>query len=277
MPVNAAAENVLGTMGTICWSIQIIPQIWKSYRTKDTTGLSEWMILSWAIAGAFLGAYAVLQDINIPLIVQPQTFSALGTISWAQCLYYGRNFSLLFSVMACLGMMAFIGGFEAALVFAVRPAFEAGKASGKSGLEFFGIFASVIIALALLPQYYEVWYHKEVVGISISFLLIDALGGLFSDLSLAFKPEFDVIAGVTYSLVVVMDSVIIMAALFLNPRARRRRLRLSSEANTPSRTNSINAAAAPDGNDDVEMTPRTPTTTMTTTVLPDRKNDDGKS
>ncbi|KAK7445375.1 hypothetical protein VKT23_014792 [Stygiomarasmius scandens] len=238
--------------GTICWTIQIIPQIWKSYRTKDTTGLSDWMILSWAIAGAFLGAYAVIQDINIPLILQPQMFSALGTISWAQCLYYGRKFSLLLSTLACIGMIAFIGGLETAMVFAARPAYEAGKASGRSGVEFFGIFASVIIALALLPQYYEVWHHKEVVGISISFMFIDAAGGLFSDLSLVFKTEFDVIASVTYSLVVVMDSVIIVAALFLNPRARRRRLRLSSETNTPSRPHSLNAVT---NNNDIEMSP----------------------
>ncbi|THU86257.1 hypothetical protein K435DRAFT_731718 [Dendrothele bispora CBS 962.96] len=251
MPVNRVAENVLGTMGTICWAIQMIPQIWKSYRTKNTDGLSDWMILSWAIAGAFLGAYAVIQDINIPLILQPQMFSALGTISWAQCLYYGRKFSLITSILACLGVMAFVGGFETAMIFAAKPAYEAGRTSGKAAVEFYGIFTSVIIALALLPQYYEVWYHKEVVGISMTFMLIDALGGLFSDLSLVFKPEFDVIAGVTYTIVVVMDSVIIVAALILNPRARKRRLRLSSEANTPSRRGSLNTGPP---NSDTERT-----------------------
>ena len=53
------------------------------------------------------------------------------------------------------------------------------------------------------PQYYEIYKYKEVVGISILFMLIDMAGGVFSDLSLAFKEEFDVVAGVTYSLVVV--------------------------------------------------------------------------
>ena len=32
---------------------------------------------------------------------------------------------------------------------------------------------------------------------------VDLLGGVFNDLSLAFKADFDVVAGVTYSLVVV--------------------------------------------------------------------------
>ena len=53
------------------------------------------------------------------------------------------------------------------------------------------------------PQYYEIYKHREVVGISITFMLIDLLGGVFSDLSLAFKAPFDVIAAITYSLVIV--------------------------------------------------------------------------
>ena len=38
-------------------------------------------------------------------------------------------------------------------------------------------------------------------------MFIDMMGGVFSVLSLVFKTEFDVIAGVTYSLVVVSDSL----------------------------------------------------------------------
>lgn len=56
------------------------------------------------------------------------------------------------------------------------------------------------------PQYYEIWKYGEVKGISIPFMAIDLMGGVFSDLSLAFKPQFDVIAGVAYSLVVVRVS-----------------------------------------------------------------------
>lgn len=53
------------------------------------------------------------------------------------------------------------------------------------------------------PQYYEIYRHKEVIGISTTFMLIDCLGGVFSDLSLAFKDKFDVVAATTYSVVVV--------------------------------------------------------------------------
>ena len=88
-------------------------------------------------------------------------------------------------------------------------------------MEFFGIASSVVIAIGLLcvrlvttlslasdtpslsPQYYEIWKHKEVIGISVPFMTIDMLGGVFNDLSLAFKDKFIVLAAITYTLVVV--------------------------------------------------------------------------
>lgn len=75
------------------------------------------------------------------------------------------------------------------------------------------------------------------------FMTIDMLGGVFNDLSLAFKDKFIVLASITYTLVVVsmrtlarwtccsrclgqvMDLVVIVLAFILNPRARRRRKR----------------------------------------------------
>ena len=102
-------------------------------------------------------------------------------------------------------------------------------------VQFFGIFSSVLIAIALLqaalspclfprtdylvnrirtyrPQYWEIYKYKEVIGISTLFMLVDMLGGVFSDLSLAFKEKFDVVAGVTYSLVVVRPALIQMSS-----------------------------------------------------------------
>lgn len=104
------------------------------------------------------------------------------------------------------------------------------------------------------PQYYQIYKHKEVLGISVLFMIIDLLGGIFNDLSLAFKDEFDVVAGVTYSLVVVsllccvsstlaspvfsaislslqvMDGIVILCAVILNPLANRRRKQLAAAA-----------------------------------------------
>ncbi|KAF8661298.1 hypothetical protein AX16_001397 [Volvariella volvacea WC 439] len=226
MVPNAAAENVLGTIGTICWTIQLIPQIWKSWRTKDVTGLSSWFILMWGIAAGFLGVYNITQNLNVPLILQPQLFGFLSLVSWGQCQYYGKHATRLKAFLMTAGVMAVIGGFQAGMVYAIRPEVRKGNTRP---VQFFGIASAVLISVALFPQYYEIWKHKEVIGISITFMLIDLLGGGFSVLSLIFKENFDVLAGVAYSLVVVLDGGIIVAALILNPRAKRHRAREMQE------------------------------------------------
>ncbi|KAJ3833261.1 PQ loop repeat-domain-containing protein [Lentinula raphanica] len=248
MPVNSVAENVFGTVGTVCWSIQLVPQLWKSYHEKDTTGLSEWMILSWSIAGAFLGTYSIVKNLNIPLILQPQLFSALTMASWAQCQYYGRKRPLSTTLVLFLCGCVILGGFEVGTVYAVRPSFSHGDRSGSEGIEFFGIMSTVLITLSFVPQYYEIYNRKEVIGISIWFMAVDLLGGVFSDLSLVFKAgDFDIVAAVTYSLVIVMDGIVILAAWTLNPRAKRRRLRMEnsqlvseSSDDTPERGTNMN-------------------------------------
>ncbi|KAL4250865.1 PQ-loop-domain-containing protein [Abortiporus biennis] len=227
MPVNKAAENALGTIGTIFWTIQLVPQIWKSYRTKSTEGLSHWLVLAWGLSGPFLGVYVIVQNLNIPLIVQPQLFATLCIISWAQCQYYGNKRPLKVCLLMLATLLAVSGGFEAGMVYAVKPAYNRGN---MRPVQFFGIFSSVTISCALLPQYYEIWKHKEVIGISVLFMLVDCLGGVFSVLSLVFKEDFDTIAAVTYSLVVVLDGIVLLLALILNPMAKRRRAREAAAA-----------------------------------------------
>ncbi|KAJ3722175.1 PQ loop repeat-domain-containing protein [Lentinula guzmanii] len=227
MPVNSVAENVFGTTGTVCWTIQLVPQLWKSYREKDTTGLSDWMILAWGVAGAFLGTYSIVKNLNIPLILQPQLFSVLTMASWAQCQYYGRKRPLRVTLLLFFCGCVILGGFEVGTIYALRPSFNRGDRSGTEGTEFFGIMSTVLIAISFIPQYYEIYKRREVIGISIWFMTVDLLGKccVFSDLSLVFKSGvFDIVPAVTYSLVVVMDGAVILAAWILNPRARRLRL-----------------------------------------------------
>ncbi|EKM50493.1 uncharacterized protein PHACADRAFT_200439 [Phanerochaete carnosa HHB-10118-sp] len=248
MPANAAAENVLGTMGTVCWMIQLLPQIWKSWREKSTEGLADYLVLLWSISAWFLGVYAIVQDLNVPLIVQPQVFGFLALVSWAQCQYYARKRSLKVCLALFAGLLLLQAGFEVGMVYAVRPSFRAGNLRAT---QFFGIMASVLLSLGLLPQYYEIYRYREVFGISISFMAIDLLGGVFSDLSLVFKSRFDVIAGVAYSLVVVLDGIVIILALILNPLARKRRRRREVELSS-ARGEIATAASQADEDTEVE-------------------------
>jgi uncharacterized protein with PQ loop repeat len=89
-PSIPLVANVLGTIGTICWCVNLMPQILRNYRTKDTEGLPASMMLIWTMSGVPFGVYAISQKFSIALVVQPQCFIVMCGISWAQCLIYGR-------------------------------------------------------------------------------------------------------------------------------------------------------------------------------------------
>ncbi|KAG6850788.1 hypothetical protein H0H93_008826 [Arthromyces matolae] len=236
MHANSAAENALATLGTVCWSGQLLPQIWKSWRDKSTDGLSPFLVLLWGLAGLPLGAYNIIQRLSIPLICQPQLFAFLSLFAWGQvctdysdviclsklqnslqCLYYGKNKSALAAALIAASVMLIIGGLEAGIVFAIRPSMN------QPAIFFLGVLTSVMIAGGLIPQYWEIFKRREVIGISVPFIVIDWLGAIFALVSLLLRPKFDIMAGVAYSLVIVMDGVIILAAMILNPLARKRR------------------------------------------------------
>ncbi|KZV93348.1 hypothetical protein EXIGLDRAFT_717329 [Exidia glandulosa HHB12029] len=218
--VNPAAANVLGTMGAVFWSIQVIPQIVKSHRSKSTAGLSAWLMLCWAAAGLPLGTYNIAQGFNIPLIIQPQMFAALCGVSWAQCLHYSHNLTGMQAVGAWFAFCTIVGSLEVGFVYACR----AGKQHGTDApTTLFGVLSAVLILGGLIPQYYEIFKFKAVVGISLLFLFVDLMGGLVSCLSLIFQEEFDILASVTYGGLVVLELGVFILAGILNPRMERRK------------------------------------------------------
>ncbi|KAG8904025.1 hypothetical protein FRB99_002367 [Tulasnella sp. 403] len=219
MPVNSVAENVFGTIGTILWMLQLVPQVWKSWRDHSTEGLSTWLMFIWAISAPFLGVYVIVENINIPLIVQPQLFTALASFSWIQCLYYGQKRSRRFCAVVYVLFLSGVAAFEAGVSHALKTH------PNQGAIQFCGISSAVLISVGLIPQYIEIWKRKEVIGISMLFMAVDIGGGVFSILSLIFKPKFDVVAAVTYIAVIVMDGIIVIAAVILNPLARKRRER----------------------------------------------------
>lgn len=132
---NAPVENSLATIGAVLWTIQIIPQIVKSYRTKSTKGLSGELMLSvdhasdprqsadfgriWGVASWFLGAYIVSQRLSIPLQVQPQAFGFLSGLSWVQTLYYSKGYTKKKAGLCLLVFCVLFAGFETGSVYAL--------------------------------------------------------------------------------------------------------------------------------------------------------------
>ncbi|KAI5475792.1 Cystinosin/ERS1p repeat protein [Pseudohyphozyma bogoriensis] len=203
MLANAVAENVLGTIGAVCWSVQLAPQVVKSYRLKNTAGLSANMLAIWWFGCIFLGAYVFVQNISIPLLIQPQCFCTLSAVCWAQCLYYDQGKSRRYAVTAGGLACVVAGGLEAALIFGAKALEKRGNDKLTQAT---GIISAVLIVAGLIPQYLEIYRYRAVIGISLIFLMVDLLGGLFSTLSLVFASgPFDSIAAVSYGAVAVLE------------------------------------------------------------------------
>ncbi|TXT04876.1 hypothetical protein VHUM_03959 [Vanrija humicola] len=239
-----AADKTLATIGAILWSIQVVPQIWKSHRDKSTEGLSPILMFVWGMATIFQGSYLVSQRSSIPLQIQPQCFGFLCVISWAQCLRYGSKWSLKRVFCAMAIFYAFFVGFQVGSVYALWAGQRAGRYWPG---EMYGWITSALLIIGLLPEYYEIYKHKEVVGISLLFMAVDIGGGIFSGLSLFFRKDFDKIAFIQYFLVVLLDGAIIVLAWILNPIARRRRAQAAAmeDGTADAEAAGIDAAAQP--------------------------------
>ncbi|KAG8166726.1 hypothetical protein KVR01_002415 [Diaporthe batatas] len=197
------AANVLGTIGTILWCVQLIPQIWTNWRTKSTEGLPGSMVFLWAMCGVPFGAYSIIQNFNVPIQVQPQCFMALCLVSWAQVLVYGRGWRLWAATLVGIAVAAACAGVEAALILTLRPIYLRGN---ETPVLVVGIVASVLLAAGLLPPYGEIWKRRgRVIGINWIFLTMDCSGAFFSLMALVAQDTFDVLGGVLYIICVILE------------------------------------------------------------------------
>ncbi|KAJ5241038.1 uncharacterized protein N7469_002629 [Penicillium citrinum] len=157
------ASNVLGTIGTVLWCIQLIPQIWYNWKRKKTDGFPATMMFLWASCSVPMGAYLILQ-------IQPQIFGFFSLVSWAQVLYYGHK-----------------GITWPDLVV--------------------GIVAAVLLSAGLLPPYFELWKRDgRVIGFSP-----------------AAQGTFDLLGGIMYILVVVLEAGIYISHIVWRIRYRKLR------------------------------------------------------
>lgn len=192
---NAIAATAFGLAGAICWSIQLIPQCLLNYRRHSAAGLSPAFMLFWAWAGIPLGVYNIVSGLSVALQVQPQILTALSLVTWAQCYYYERRWSVVkvFAVATTAGCV--MGGIEAGLVFALRY----GSAEGTTWpLTLMAVLAALLLALGVCEQYVAIWKAGSVEGISFLFCGIDALGDVTSILSVIFERHLDILGLVIY-------------------------------------------------------------------------------
>ncbi|GEQ67759.1 hypothetical protein JCM33374_g1424 [Metschnikowia sp. JCM 33374] len=201
--VNEVAVNVLGTIGTVLWCIQLIPQIIRNYRAKDCTGFPPSMMFLWAMSGVPFSIYFFGTDGSIPLRIQPQLFTFFCLVSWAQTLYYPPVSSKKLRLILYVGVfVACAVGAEVGFIVWLRPLYRRGKTWPMLVI---GIIASALIALGLVPPYFEIAKRKgRVVGINFFFLAMDSAGALFSMLSIVVG-TMDVTSLVLYAIVLAME------------------------------------------------------------------------
>lgn len=196
-------ENVLATIGTVLWCIQLVPQIIRNYKAKDCTGLPNLMMFLWAASGVPFSIYFMATDASIPLKVQPQLFTFFCTISWIQTLYYPPVKMPTKNLITIIGSFLIISfGLEVGLILGLHPLYQRGI---EWPMLLIGILASILLVLGLIPPYFEMARRNgRVVGINFVFLSMDLLGALFSLLSIVVG-TMDVMSLILYALVLTME------------------------------------------------------------------------
>lgn len=200
---NEVAENVLATAGTIFWCIQLIPQIIRNYKVKDCEGVPPSMMFLWTLSGIPFLIYFVGTDGLIPLQIQPQLFTLFAGMTWVQTLYYPPV------QMARKRLWFYVGGFlvlalglEFGFIFWLRPVYRHGT---EWPMLVIAIIAAVLLALGLIPPYFELWKRRgRVVGINFFFLAMDSMGALLSMLSIVVG-TMDIMSMVLYAIVLALE------------------------------------------------------------------------
>lgn len=206
---NTSAVTALATIGTILWCIQLIPQIITNYRNKDCTGLPPLMMFLWVISGVPFGIYFCIMDTEIIFQIQPHLFMFFCSISFIQTIYYPPvKFPPWKIAVVIITLLVVFLGLELGFILWLKPVYKRGT---HWPALIFGIIASVLLALGLLPPYFELAKRQgRVVGINFVFLTMDSMGAYFSIASVAVGDQ-NVLSLVLYCIVAVLELGVFMS------------------------------------------------------------------
>lgn len=204
MSSNGTA-TALATIGTVCWCIQLIPQVIRNWYVRDCEGVPPPMFFLFATCGVPFGIYFIDQSANTALMVQPHLFMFFSFVGFWQSLYYPPvSWSFKKSWLTVLVIVAISAGIEVGCVIPLRKLYNEGTEWPNL---IPGIVAAVMLALGLVPPYLELFKRNgEVVGINFLFLILDSSGAVFSIASVALEPgKLDILGLVLYAIVLGME------------------------------------------------------------------------
>jgi hypothetical protein len=117
-------------------------------------------------------------------------------IAFGQCLYYSHHYRLLTAYFFAITLLIMFVVIEVILIILFRPIYRAGNVTPLLAI---GTIGSVLLALGLIPPYWEMFKRGGMVaGINFLFLATDAAGAFFSLMSLLAQPSFDKVAASMY-------------------------------------------------------------------------------
>ncbi|KAK0729741.1 hypothetical protein B0H67DRAFT_559497 [Lasiosphaeris hirsuta] len=188
------------------------------------------MMFLWALCGVPFGVYAIVQNFNIPLQVQPHVFLVLCLVGWVQTLMYHENWATWKASLLGAAIIIIFGGIEAALILTLKPVYDRGN---ETPMLIVGIVAAILLAVGLLPPYGEIWKRRgRVIGINWIFLTMDWLGAVFSLMALVAQLTFDVLGGVLYILCACLELGIFVSHLIWLLRTRKLRKAAAADGKT---------------------------------------------
>lgn len=202
--ISEKAAYALATLGTVCWCVQLIPQIIYNYIRKDCTGFPPSMMFLWVVSGVPFGIYFLITRGNIILQIQPHLFMFFCSLSWVQSLYYPPySLSVKKILLRCiLPMILFIVSFEIGFTLWLRPVYDHGTHWPALVI---GIIATILLAAGLIPPYFELAKRRgRVVGINFIFLFVDSLGAWCSIASVIVG-NMDIMGIVLYAVVAALE------------------------------------------------------------------------
>lgn len=183
MVASSSTATALGTVGTVLWCVQLIPQIWFLHKRRNAEGFSPLFMFLWCLSAVPMGIYFVVANSYTIFQVQPHLFGLFCSVAWVQSMYYPPYQMGLRRIALILGsFLVFWIGCEVGFVVWLRPLYAKGNESPDL---VFGIIATVVLSLGLLPPYYELAKRQgRVVGINFLFLAMDSAGAIFSMISM---------------------------------------------------------------------------------------------
>lgn len=69
--------EVIGHVGALLLSLSSAPQLYTTFKTKNTEGLSLPMLLLWGFGCALMGVYVCMTSFQIPLVINYSFNTAL--------------------------------------------------------------------------------------------------------------------------------------------------------------------------------------------------------